>query len=325
MTCISGSIGCDREVDFVNLNSFFDSTKNDIESQLKATVERHEENEKLTYFLNHGKRLRSLLSVLVFRACGGRDEDYEDALQLAVAIELQHSASLVHDDIIDGDIKRRSKSSYHRIFGIGDAILTGHRAIVLGFKNVLAHDPCVLETFFDVWDRSLKGEIQEIEIRRHHVTPQNPFVNMYFEVLVNKTASLFAGASKIGSQVARAPKKLQDLFWEYGKNIGIAYQLADDSVDFDKGNEGMLSASWIASRLDSTASKSFVRSLEEGVSPSNAMAQLKLSAGAIFEKEIRKTQLAAELLARNRLIPENQFTPLLLDAPRYMVERCMTG
>lgn len=307
----------------MDADTFFETTKADIEKRLKANVEKYEEQEKLAYFLNHGKRLRPLLSILVFRVCGGDDVSYQDALDLAVAIELQHSASLVHDDIIDGDVKRRSKPSFHRIFGIEDAILTGHRAIVLGFKNVLGRDPKILETFFDVWDRSLKGETKEIECRRSSLALLASDEKLYFGVIVNKTASLFAGASKIGSQEAGVFEDLQNLFWKYGKYIGIAYQLTDDKLDFDNGNGEVLPISWIARKLDNKARKSLAKSLKDGVSPLTALSKLNVDSESIFNEEIKKMQVKAENLARSKIIPENEFTPLLLDATRYIINGCM--
>jgi geranylgeranyl pyrophosphate synthase len=307
----------------MNLDAFIEVAKADIERKLKISVEKYEEQEKLEYSLKYGKRLRSLLSILVFRACGGNEESYQTALDLAVAIELQHSASLVHDDIIDGDFKRRNKSSYYRIFGIEDAILTGHRAIVLGFKNVLGHDPRIVETFFDVWDMSLRGEIKEIESRKNVLALLTSGEELYFDVIVNKTASLFAGAAKIGSQEAGVSEDLQNLFWEYGKYIGIAYQLADDSQDFNNGNLEVLPVPWIIRKLDSRTVESFANGLKGGLSPSSVLSKLKIDAHRIFKEEIMKMQRTAENLARSKIIPENEFKPLLLDAPEYIINSCL--
>jgi geranylgeranyl pyrophosphate synthase len=307
----------------MNLNTFFETAKADIEKRLKDNVKKCEEQEKLDYFLKRGKRSRPLLSILVFRACGGDDGNYQSALDLAVAIELQHSASLVHDDIIDGDFKRRSKSSYYRIFGIEDAVLTGHRAIVLGFKNVLGHDPKILETFFDVWDMSLEGEIKDVASRNSTLALLASDKKLYFDVIVKKTASLFAGAAKIGSQEADVSEELQNLFWEYGKYIGIAYQMADDKLDFDNGNAELLPVSWIARRLDDKSMKSLAYSLNEGLPPSRALSKLNIDTHNIFNEEIARMRCAAENLAKSKKIPENEFRPLLLDAPRYIINGCL--
>lgn len=309
----------------MDLGSFFKTAKADIELRLKSTIEKYDQKGKLEYFLNHGKRLRPLLSLLVFRACGGKDGDYERALDLAVAIELQHSASLVHDDILDGDRKRRSKASYYRKFGLEDAILTGHRAIVLGFKNVLEFSPRIIETLFDVWHSSLEGEIRDIESRRNFSALLSAGENLYFDVIVNKTASLFAGAAKIGSQEAGAPEALEKLFWEYGKHIGMGYQLADDSRDFNNGNGQLevLPIPWIMRKLDSSTVESFICGVKDGGSPSKVLSQLNVDTQSMFTEEITSMQHAAESLARSLIIPENQFKPLLADAPGYIINQCL--
>ena len=307
----------------MNLDVFFDSVKADIENRLRNSVEKYEEQGKLGYLLKFGKRLRPLLNLLVFRACGGDEEGYHRALDLAAAMELQHSASLVHDDIIDGDLSRRSESSYYKRFGVEDAILTGHRAIVLGFKCVLGHDARILETFFDVWDKSLKGEIQEIESRKNVPALLESGKELYLEVIINKTASLFAGAAKIASQEARVSEDLQNLFWEYGKHIGIAYQLADDSRDFNNGNVEVLPIPWIIKKLDCRTAESFTINLKNGLSPSTALSKLNIDTQSIFRKEITRMQHIAENLAKSKTIPDNEFTPLLLEAPRYFIDRCL--
>ncbi len=309
----------------MNLEAFFENARIDIESRLKKNVTGYEQYEKLGYFLDHGKRLRPLLSILVFRACGGTEKKYVNALDLAVAIELQHSASLVHDDIIDGDSKRRSKPSYFNVFGVQDAVLTGHRAIVLGFKNVLGHDPKILETFFDVWDRSLKGEIEDVASRRKSLTVLARKERLYFDVILNKTASLFAGAAKIGSQEAGAPEDLQNLFWDFGKYIGIAYQLVDDKLDLDHGTVDMLPISWIARTQDEKSLGFLADSLKGGMSPSAALSKINIDAESVFDREVAKMQRAAENLVKGEMIPERRFRRLLFEAPKYIIKGCLKG
>ncbi len=303
----------------MDLETFFENTKADVERKLKDNAEIYAEHDKLEYFLNHGKRLRPLLSLLAFKACGGDGGSYENALDLAVAIELQHSASLVHDDIIDGDNKRRSRPSYHRVFGIDDAVLTGHRAIVLGFKKVLGHDSRILNTFFDVWDMSLKGEIDDVASRKHSLTLLARDEKRYFDVITNKTASLFAGAAKIGSQEAAANEELQTLFWEYGEHVGIAYQLADDKLDLANGNAEKLPISWAARKLDAKSLESLTNSLKEGLCPATALSKLNVDFESMFDEEITRMLSSAETLAESKSIPENEFSLLLSEAPLYIV------
>jgi geranylgeranyl pyrophosphate synthase len=309
----------------MDLNTFFESAKADLEKRLKCTVEKYGQKGKLEYFVNHGKRLRPLLSLLVFRACGGNDRNYQSALDLAVAIELQHSASLVHDDVLDGDQRRRNKPSYYRRFGVEDAIITGHKAIVLGFKNALAFDPRIIETLFDVWQRSLEGEIKDFETRKNPLAFLASGEDPYLDTIVNKTASLFAGAAKIGSQKAGASQDLENLFWDYGIHIGIGYQLADDSKDFNDGhgNLEVLPIPWIIKKLDKDTMESFAYGLKDGVPPSQLLSTLNIDAQSLFREEITKIRRTAENLARSRIIPANEFKPLLAEAPQYIIEKCL--
>ena len=114
------------------LDDFFDDAKIDIEDKIKTTIN----DKEIVTILNGGKRLRSLLAALAFRACTrGTETDalYQRSLEGTVSIELAHGASLVHDDIIDKDNVRRGRPSYHVKKGIGSAILTGHKMLAYGF------------------------------------------------------------------------------------------------------------------------------------------------------------------------------------------------
>ncbi|MGA2573541.1 MAG: polyprenyl synthetase family protein [Candidatus Methanomethylicaceae archaeon] len=306
-----------------DLEAFLIIAKSDINRKLKEIIKNHDERIKIEYFLKGGKRLRPLLCLLSFKACGGSEAGYEDALDLAAAIELQHSASLVHDDIIDGDIARRGSSSYYKAYGIEDAILTGHRVIVLGFKNILDHDPKIIRMLFNIWEDSLRGEMKDVEARKNDRSLIGLRGELYFEVILKKTASLFAGAAMVGSQEAKAPKKLQDIFWEYGKYIGLAYQLVDDSQDLDNGKE-TLPLAWILGQMDDDMKESFIKSMENrSLLPSEILSGLGVDSRSMFLRQVIKMQHAAEGVARSKMIPENEFKPFLLDFPEYVIKKCV--
>ena len=305
------------------LDFFFATAKVDIEKKLKDIIKDHDEKEKLEYFLRGGKRLRPLLCLLAYRVCCGGKAGYGDALELAAAIELQHSASLVHDDIIDRDATRRGALSYYRTYGIEDAILTGHRAIVLGFKNALHHDPKIIMALFNTWDDSLKGEIKDIESRKGKKTLTKSRRGLYFDVILKKTASLFAGAALIGSQEAGAPKGLQRIFWEFGKCIGMAYQLIDDCRDIDKGKE-ILPIAWILGQMDGKKKASFISRMGSGELPSKILTDMGANPRSMFLKEIAKMQACAQRLANSKIIPDSEFKPLLIEYPEYFIRKCMS-
>lgn len=302
----------------MDLESFFDYVKEDIENRLRYNLGEYDKKRKIEYFVKNGKRLRPLLCLLAFRACGGLEKNYNNALDLAVAIEIQHSASLVYDDIIDGDLERRKEPCYHKLFGIEDAFLTGHKAIVLGLKKAV-DNPKIMRTFWDVWEKSLEGEINDLENRKNFQSVIRSGEEHYFNIITDKTASLFAGSAKIGSQEAGASEKLSNLFWEYGKQIGIGYQLADDSLDCKSGD--VISIPWIIQKLDAETRASFIYGLNEGLPPGKLLSKMNINTQIIFGDEITKSLKSAEKLATNMRIPAAEYRPLLVEAPKFIIDK----
>jgi len=300
------------------LDSFFASARCDIEAELGKIIKGQDGKERLSYFIEGGKRLRPLLCILAYRASGGGEDGYRGAVELAASIELQHSASLVHDDIIDRDTKRRDASSYYISYGIEDAILMGHRAIVLGFKNALRHDPKIVRTLFDTWDDSLRGEMMDIESRKGRARQDGAGRRRYFDMILKKTASLFAGAAAIGSQEAGAPARLQRIFWEFGECVGVAYQLADDYQDIDKGTD-VLPLAWVLGQIDGGKRASIATRIRSGELPSRVLSETGVDLRGTFLKEIRRMQERAKRLAGSSMVPNSAFKSLLRKYPEYLV------
>ncbi len=294
--------------------------RGDIEKRLNYYLRKYDRKRKIEYFVQNGKRLRPLLCLLTFRACGGIEKNYINMLDLAVAIELQHSTSLVYDDIMDGDIERRDKLCYYKLFGIEDAFLTGTRALVLGLKKAVGN-PRIMKTFWDILEKSLEGEIDDLEYRKNFKSMLRSGEEKYFDIITNKTAALFAGSAKLGSLEAEASENLSNLFWEYGKQIGIGYQLADDSKDCIKGD--IVSIPWIIKELDLSTRTSFINGLNEGLSPRKLLSEMNINTQAIFDVEIRKSLKSAENLINSMRLPENKYRSLLMEAPKFLIDNCL--
>lgn len=177
--------------------------------------------------MSGGKRLRPLLLLLVFKAFNGRD--FEKALEVASALELAHSASLTHDDIIDVDFDRRGKPTLWRQVGIGRALIEGHRLINLAFRIALSEGLDIARIFLDAWDRASNGVLRELAHR------DLPGKTLYLRIINEKTAALFEAAAECGALIAGASSELVRQAKKYGEKVGIAYQLADDYVDIIKG------------------------------------------------------------------------------------------
>jgi geranylgeranyl pyrophosphate synthase len=272
----------------MDFEEFVKKTVADVEGTLREILTR-EGSEDLQKLLEGGKRLRPLLCILSFRACGGGDGNYGDALEVASAVELGHSASLCHDDIVDRDLRRRGKLALWVEEGVPRALLTGHLAISLGLRISLEHGEEIARTYLDAWGKCLRGSMREIEVR----SGGKETVNGYMNIIAGKTASLFSAASKAGSIVAGASEELQKLMEDYGMALGMAYQLADDFVELQAGRAEEL---WV------------VEEFREANIPHE-----------FLERKIRTFTRKAEKLSRNRKIPESEFKFFLACVPKYFV------
>jgi len=263
-----------------------------------------------------GKRLRPILCFLVFRACGGKNKDKRKALDICVSIELAHNASLIHDDIIDKDRLRRDDPTVWISEGVGEAILIGHRAITTGLETITNYGLDMVKTFLFGWDSASRGALEEA------VAQDTPTAKAYFEVIGQKTARLFASAAKLGAQIAGVNEELTNAMEEYGLNLGIAYQLADDWVDLTKGE---------TSRLPLVSVIQFERKLREDAV--RFMLERKLYASALreiinrdaprfFKREIRHYVSKAELLAEKA--PSSRYKPLLREMPSWCCDRMLS-
>jgi geranylgeranyl pyrophosphate synthase len=218
------------------VDDFFKKIIKEVNAELNSRIK----DPIIKSVLEGGKRLRPMLMLLTFCACNGGKENngsYKRALEGAVSIELAHNASLVHDDIIDRDCKRRGKPALHVRNGVDAALLLGHKMIAAGFDIALNHGPDIAKVYVDTWNEALSGELMEVKMNnngREEYSKEN-LLQMYYQIINQKTASLFASACMSGALEAKASWDVAKIFGEYGREIGMAYQLADDLVDLEKG------------------------------------------------------------------------------------------
>jgi geranylgeranyl pyrophosphate synthase len=276
---------------------FIKKTRAEIDNALLRLISNRDDRRILLALIEGGKRLRPLLCILSFRACGGTDENYGGALDVAAAVELGHCASLCHDDIVDRDLTRRGKPALWVKEGIPEALMAGHRAISLGLQVSLTQGAEIAETFLEAWDRSLRGGLSEIEARKGQRIP----VAAYLNIIADKTASLFSAASKVGAQVAHAPLELQGLIEDYGMAVGVAYQIADDLSELHEEKTGELSSmmGWASKLKGPTSLRGFLKGK--------------------MEAAVKR----AENLSHERGIPESEFKPLLSRVPSYFVDQIL--
>ncbi|WP_319586557.1 polyprenyl synthetase family protein [uncultured Desulfobulbus sp.] len=175
---------------------------------------------------NGGKRVRPLLTVLCSRCCG-RDDD--DLYLLAAAFEYLHVATLVHDDVIDRAAQRRGKETVAARYGLAAAILAGdwlHARSMHLIGKLAGHEG--LEIFCRATASMVNGEFEQLRHTGNIETKEHD----YFRVIRQKTGNLIASTCAIGALFAGADRRHQQALATYGDNIGIAFQVVDDLLDF---------------------------------------------------------------------------------------------
>ena len=273
--------------------------------------------------LEGGKRLRPMLMLLCYHACNGKERNsgnYKKALEGAVSIELAHNASLVHDDIIDRDTERRGKPSLYVRNGVDTALLIGHKMIAAGFDIALSHGPDIAKVYVDTWNKALSGEILEVKMNnngKEEYSKEN-LLKMYYNIIDQKTASLFESACMSGALEAKASWDIAKTLGQYGREIGMAYQLADDLVDLENGE-----------RIDSVIGPLLKMIEGNNGKITNFLLKRKLVKNtdkikAIYLNKIKEHLDKAEsIIRKSELIPNNTYKKLLLEAPRYIVNRML--
>ena len=178
-----------------------------------------------------GKRLRPLLFVLSGRLCGYNGEDI---YFLSTMFEYIHSASLLHDDVIDNAEVRRNKPSASRIWGNSTAVLTGDYLSSKAASIAISADNIeFLKMVIDTGARMIEGQFLELI----HTDNWNTSKDEYMEIIASKTAELMSAACACSAVIANAEKAVVENLKNFGLNLGVAFQLVDDLLDYISSEE----------------------------------------------------------------------------------------
>ena len=175
--------------------------------------------------LGGGKRIRPMVTLLAFKVFGGQKT--ADIVDIATAIELIHTATLLHDDILDGAEIRRGKESAYKKFGLKPTLISGDFLFIKAFEFAGKFDATVVQWTADACTHLTEGEILQGFFNRN----MNVTLEDYLEIVKRKTASLFQTGAKIGAYLAGASPAFVEEIAEYGLNLGIAFQMIDDVLD----------------------------------------------------------------------------------------------
>jgi octaprenyl-diphosphate synthase len=180
-----------------------------------------------------GKRLRPALLLLVSAALGFRGDQ---RFNLAAVVEFIHTATLLHDDVVDESTLRRGRATANESFGNPASVLVGDFLYSRAFQMMLdAHDVRVMEILADATNVIAEGEVMQL-MNMHDPELDEP---AYVQVIRSKTAKLFEASARLGAVLARAPAPLEQACADYGQALGTAFQIIDDVLDYAGATEEM--------------------------------------------------------------------------------------
>ncbi len=220
------------------INNSYSELKNSVEDKLVLVEERIKTQltskvelveEMTAYHLNTGgKRLRALLTLGSAKLCGylkgGRD------INLAACIELIHAATLMHDDVIDNGEIRRGKKTLNFVWGNQSSILVGDYLLSRCFEMMVEDGNLeILRLLSSTSAQIAQGEILQLQ----HKGEIDMLEETYFKIILAKTGKLFAAATKVGAILGNKNNKIKEALEFYGKNLGLTFQIADDSLDYN--------------------------------------------------------------------------------------------
>lgn len=175
-----------------------------------------------------GKRMRPVLTLLASEIF---NKDYKEALPAATAIEVFHNFSLIHDDIMDDAPLRRGNQTVHEKWDINTGILSGDAMLILAYQYFENYEPTIFQKLAKLFSKTAlevcEGQQYDVDFE----TRDDVTINEYLKMIEYKTAVLVGAAMKMGAIVAETAEENANLIYDFGLNLGIAFQLQDDYLD----------------------------------------------------------------------------------------------
>lgn len=244
-------------------------------------------------FRSLGKRLRPAITLLVYKAASGKTETPAAVIEQAAAVELMHIATLIHDDVVDGAYQRRGHQTLHQLFTDKTAVLVGDylyaTAIDIFNRFGTRH---VVNVVTGTTVGMAHGELMQVLL-----TPESRSQrDIYLNIISKKTADFFAASAEVGAEAAQAPAERRDRYRKFAWNLGMAFQMIDDVLDFT-ASESNLGKPVFQDLADGKITLPAILLLETGAAPD----LLPLMAGRKLAADV-KAQLS-EQLAQHDIIP----------------------
>ena len=235
-----------------------------------------------------GKRIRPLLLLLAAKSQGYSGHGM---IRLGAVVEMVHTATLVHDDIIDGADMRRGRPSANTTWGNEKCVLAGDWLYMQAFKVSLEERSFkVLDLLISLTQQMVEGELLQIEKLGLAISEKE-----YYDLIYRKTACLFHVSMRLGSVLAGATDALEAQLGEYGRNLGLAFQIVDDVLDLT-ASEDVLGKPVASDLREGKATLAVIHSLEHGTAEERA-AIMQVLDDRSFER-VQHKQIV-DILARN--------------------------
>lgn len=278
-----------------------------------------------------GKRLRPLLAVLSAKALGYQGEHHTTA---AAFIEFIHTATLLHDDVVDESDMRRGKATANAAFGNAASVLVGDFIYTRSFQMMTKLGSLkILELMSDAVNIIAEGEVQQL------INCNDPSVTEddYMQVIYSKTARLFEAATQIGAILCDAPEEVETALKNYGKYLGTAFQLIDDVMDYtsdgeemgknvgDDLAEGKPTLPLLYAMQNSSGAKAEL--IKEAIEKANGMDHLEQilsimeETGSLQYTQDKAIQEADKAIAELKVLPEGEYKEALVTLAHLAVNR----
>ena len=279
-----------------------------------------------------GKRLRPMLTIAASKLCGYRGDGH---VRLAASVEFMHTATLLHDDVVDESDLRRGKTAARLLWGNEASVLVGDFLLGQAFKMMVDVGSLgCLRILSDAAAVIAEGEVMQLITAKNTETTEDD----YLAVIDAKTAALFAAAAEVGAVIANRPKSEAAGLRSYGRNLGLAFQLVDDALDYH-GEQSMLGKSVGDDFREGKITLPVVLCYRRGNSQERAFWQRTLQDGDVGENDLaeamglmQKHNALSDTMERARhygaiardalaIFPDGTPKAALLDAVAFCVDR----
>ena len=222
-----------------SLKPLLDLVATDMEAINRIILDKHVSDVELIPELAHhlidsgGKRLRPMLALAACKLCGYSGTGH---IRVASAIEFMHTATLLHDDVVDESGLRRGKQTARMLWGNQASVLVGDFLLGQAFRTLVDVGSLpVLRILSNAAAVIAEGEVMQLAAAKNTATTEDE----YLAIINAKTAALFSAATEVGAAIANRPAEEQTALKSYGRNLGVAFQLVDDALDYS-GNSAHL-------------------------------------------------------------------------------------